>query len=304
MPSCPACRRAVAIVRASCIYCGAPLPPEDVVAEAAAPGTPSATPAETPAPAPSPRVLVLVDLAAAAGAALAEALGVSPYEAALLARRGGLHLVRAALPAEAEAEAERLRGLGAPPWLVPEAEVRTPPLPCLSGERQGAVLLLRTPSGSAAFPDPDALLAVRGAITREYQVTPSRRHVAIARPAEGLRVHLHRRHDPQPLEIDALDFEVGFAVSGGVQLEIDAWLQAVASLVPRDDAFSRLPPALAPAQAPAPGGALSAFESLAATRGEAEGRVVLDNLAQFRFYSGCLAAVARRRAQAVPPTSR
>ena len=65
----------------------------------------------------------------------------------------------------------------------------------------------------------------------------------------------------------------------------------------RDDGFARLGPVLAPA-APEPGGALAAAGTLAAaTRsGAAETRpVVLDNLAQFRFYSGCLAAVRRRR---------
>jgi hypothetical protein len=276
----------VAIVRASCAYCGAPLPPGDVSA--------AATASAPAAPAPEPRVLVLVDVAGEAPDTLAQALALPRYEAGLVARRGGIHLVRAAAPAEADAEAERLRACGAAPWLVPEAEVRAAPIACLSGESRGGELLLRTASGSVTFPGPDALLVVRGTIAREYQTSDERRRIASARLADGYRLHLHRRGDTQPLEIDALNFEVGFAPSGSAQLELDGWIAAVAGQVPLDSGFARLPPALAPAE-PEKGGPLAAAGSLAAARGEGEGRLVLDNLAQFRFYSGCVAAVARRR---------
>jgi hypothetical protein len=276
----------VAIVRASCAYCGAPLPPADVAA--------AATASAPAAPAPEPRVLVLVEVAGKAPDTLAQALALPRYEAGLVARRGGIHLVRAAAPAEADAEAERLRACGAAPWLVPEAEVRAAPLLCLSGEMRGGELLLRTGSGSATFPGPDALVVVRGTIAREYQSGDERRRIASARLADGYRIHLHRRGEPRPLEIDALNFEVGFAPSGSAQLELDGWIAAVAGQVPLDSGFARLPPALAPAE-PEKGGPLAAAGSLAAARGEGEGRLVLDNLAQFRFYSGCVAAVARRR---------
>ncbi len=288
MPSCSACGRSVAIVRATCAYCGAPLPAADVGASATTPLPPA------PGPAPEPRVLVLVDTGAVEPETLALALALSRYEAGLVARRGGIHLVRAAAQAQAEAEAERLRECGVAPWLVPEAEVRAAPIACLSGESRGGELLLRTASGSVTFPGPDALLVVRGTIAREYQTSDERRRIASARLADGYRLHLHRRGDTQPLEIDALNFEVGFAPSGSAQLEVDRWIADVASHVPLDSGFSRLPPALAPA-APEKGGALAVAGSLAAARADAEGRLVLDNLAQFRFYSGCLAAVARRR---------
>jgi hypothetical protein len=284
MPSCPACGRSVAVARAACLYCGAPLDPR----EAALDSQPPHQGADGPS-----RVLLLVDLAATRSEVLASALAVSRYEASLLARRGGIHLVRAAAEAEVEAEAEWLRASGAMPWLVPEVEVRAVPVACLSGERRGAEIVLRTGSGSVVFPGPDALLVVRGTIAREYQPSDERRRIATARLAEGCRVHLHRRHDPRPLEIDALNFEVGFAASGSALLEIDAWISALAAAVPLDSGFARVPPAFAPAQAEA--GPLAAVGSLAAAHGDAEGRLVLDNVAQFRFYSGCLAAVARRR---------
>jgi hypothetical protein len=60
-----------------------------------------------------------------------------------------------------------------------------------------------------------------------------------------------------------------------------------------DDGFRRLPVALALAQ-PGEGALLS----LGRTRGPGQGkeaRPILDNLAQFRFYSGWRAAAFRRR---------
>ena len=85
-------------------------------------------------------------------------------------------------------------------------------------------------------------------------------------------------------------------MSGSVRLELEAWLDASLKGARRDTGFARLPPVLGPAEPDAKGGALAAAGSLAAaSRAEAErGALVLDNLAQFRFYSGCLAAVERR----------
>jgi hypothetical protein len=168
---------------------------------------------------------------------------------------------------------------------------------CLAGERRGGELWLRTTLGPVTLARGDALLVVRGAITREYQTTAERLRITTARLEEGLRVHVHRRADERALEIDALNFELGFAVSGSVRLELDAWLEAVVGDAPRDLGFRHLGPVLGPSQ-PEPGGALKAVGALTAgaRTGAGENRpVVLDNVAQFRFYSGCLAAVARRR---------
>ena len=295
MPSCPACGRSVALTRASCLYCGAPL------------GAASRAAHEAPAPAatvePLQRVLVLLDVASTAPATLAEALAVSGYEATLLARRGGLHLVRSATPQDAAAEAERLRARGVEPWLVPEAEVRNPPLRCLAGEPRDGALWLRTTKGPVTLARGDALLVVRGAITREYQTTADPRRITTARLEQGLRLHVHRRADERALEIDTLNFEIGFAVSGSVRLEIDAWLEAVAGDAPRDFGFRQLGPVLGLSE-PEPGGALAAASALTASTRSGAGEkppVVLDNVAHFRFYSGCLAAVARRREAAATP---
>jgi hypothetical protein len=180
--------------------------------------------------------------------------------------------------------------------LVPEAEARARPVLCLSGEPRGDGLWLRSAQGSVTLAPGEAFLVVSGPITREHQATDERRKMLTARLDEGFRVHLHRREATPPFEIDASNFEVGFAASGSVRLELESWLDAVLKSARRDTGFARLPPVLGPAEPDPKGGALSAAGSLsAATRADGDGRaLVLDNLAQFRFYSGCLAAVERR----------
>jgi hypothetical protein len=297
MALCPACRRPVAVARAACLYCGAAL----VTADGPAP--PSAGPAP-PAPSPAPaapgaaRELVIVDLAGAATGVLADALAVSPYEASLLVRRGGLHLHRACAPDAARTEATRLAGHGLRVVRVPEDEARLRPRRAVGGARQDDRLALRTEEGLVEVRRGDVLLVVRGAIVREYQSSDRRRKVSTARLEEGYRVHLHvaTREGgdvPRPVECDAGSFEFGFSVTGSARLELDAWVDSVAAGAARDDGFRRLPPALAPA-APEPRSALSAAGSLRGGR-DGDAPVVLDNSEQFRFYSGWRAAVERRR---------
>ena len=239
---------------------------------------------------------MLLDLRRCGPQTLAEALQISPYEAALLVRRGGLHLVRAGTAAEAGAEAERLSALGAPALVVPEADVRAAPLACLAGERRGDGLLLRSAEGRVPLARGETLLVVSGSITREHLATDERRKMLTARLEDGFRFHVHRRSEPRPLELDAQNFEVDFAPSGSARLEIESWLADLAAGATRDSAFARLTPVLAPAEPEATAGPLAAAGSLAGSaRADAKPRVLLDNLAQFRFYSGCLAAALRRR---------
>jgi hypothetical protein len=296
MALCPACRRPVAVARAACLYCGAALLPATVSAQAGAEPAFGAPP--PPAAPGAARELVIVDLAGAATGALADALAVSPYEATLLVRRGGLHLHRACEPDAAQAEATRLAGRGLRVVRVPESEARVRPRRAVGGERRDDLLVLRTEEGLVEVRRGDVLLVVRGAIVREYQPSDRRRKVSTARLEEGYRVHLHLLSPgggdvPRPVECDAASFEFGFSVTGSARLELDAWVDTVAEEAARDDGFRRLPPALAPAS-PEPRSALSAAGSL---RGGREGNapVVLDNAEQFRFYSGWRAAVERRR---------
>jgi hypothetical protein len=304
MASCPSCRRPVALVRATCLYCGATLAPESLGTAGPAPAPPSESTAGEGEPAVVPeegdrrRVMVL-DLAGTLPEPLARALDLPPYEAGLLAKRGGLHLHRVLESPAAEAEAERLRASGLVVFLVPEAEARVPPLRAVGGERGEGALALRTEEGAVTLRRGAVGLVVRGSITREYQTSSRRRRIDTARLEPGYRVHLHRRHEPRPLEIDAFAFGFGLAVTGSACLELDAWVAEVAPDATVDDGFRRLPPALGPA-GKEPKGVLAAAGSLRlATRGRRAGRdetpVVLDNVEQFRFYSGWRAAVERRR---------
>jgi len=292
MANCPSCGRPVAVVRATCFYCGAPLPPEDVEAG-------DVSPSPGPSPEGGGRTLVVLDLAGVDIAALAQALDRPFFEAGLVARRDGFHLHRILEPAAAGAEAARLAACGVTTLLLPEAEARIRPVRALGGKRGDGSLVLRTEEGPAEVHRGDLLLVVRGPITREYQPAARRRRVDTTHLEEGYRVHLHRRHEPQPVEIDAATFERGVSATGSARLEIDAWAEEVRGGAPCDDGFRRLSPALGPAE-PEPKGALAAASSLGrAARGQGsghdEGPVVLDNAAQFRFYSGWRAAVERRR---------
>jgi hypothetical protein len=297
MANCLSCQRPVAVARATCLYCGAALPPEHLTVALAAAGREEAP--STARAAAADRSLVVLDLADANPDTLGRALGLPRYEAGLLAKRGGLQLHRVLDPAEAEAEAERLGARGVTAVLVPEAEARVRPLRATGGTRAEGTLTLRTEEGPVTVRRGDVLLVVQGPITREYQTSFKRKRVDTARLEEGHRVHLHRTREPRPVEIDAANFEFGSTATRSARLELDAWLGEIAGGAPRDDGFRRLPPALGPAE-PEPKGALSAAGSLGLAsrrRQDAgdEGSLVLDNVEQFRFYSGWRAAVERRR---------
>jgi hypothetical protein len=283
----------VAVARPTCLYCGAPLPPE--VAAGA-----SASAASAAADAPSwARTLLVLDLDGADPATLAQVLGLPPYQAGLHARRGGFHLHRVLDPLAAADEAARLRAGGLTVVLVPEVEARVCPVRATGGEPTAGALSLRTEEGSLVVRGEDLLLVVSGPVVRKYRPPLDRRKVDTATLEEGYRVHLHRKLRVPAVELDPSNFEFGFAVSGSTRLELDAWVAALAQGVPRDEGFRLLTPALGPS-GPEPRGPLAAdvlARAVSGRRGAGEdAMVVLDNAQQFRFYSAWRAAVERRRA--------
>jgi hypothetical protein len=290
------------MARSSCLYCGAVLPAELVaeVAAASAPATP-ALPGEAAAASeerpPSNRMLVVLDLAGADVPALSRALALSAFEAGQRAIRGGYHLHRILSPDDARLEAERIAGEGLRIVLVPETEARQPPAVAVGGKRDGEALALRSADGALRIEAGEVLLVVRGPIVREYQAAESRRKVQTATLEGGYRIHLHRREAKATVELDPAGFEFDERSSpgGSSMLELSAWVEAARGKAPVDDAFRALPPALGPS-APEPTGRLhpSSLGGRSAL-GSSEGPVILDNLEQFRFYSGWRAAVERRR---------
>jgi hypothetical protein len=294
MAQCPSCHRPVAVARERCLYCDAALP-ADLLATFARDEADPAPPAEA-----LPRGLIVLDLEKAAPEALAGALGLPSYEAALLVRRGGLVLHRVAAADDALQEKIRLEARGLAAFLVPEPQARVRPLRAIGGTRSEQVVSLRTEEGDAEVRAGELLLVVRGPIVREYLPSLKRRRVDTARLEEGYRVHLHRLQQPRPVEIDASAFEFGFAPSGSSRLELEAWVEMLLRGASPDDGFRWLTPALSPAE-PEPRGPLAAMSSLRAGRAERPGRAeggepqMLDNVEQFRFYSGWRAAVERMR---------
>jgi hypothetical protein len=251
--------------------------------------------------APAARTLLIVELQAAPAPALAAALGISLYEAGRRAERGGFHLHRVLPPAAAAEEAGRLAASGLRAWQVAEADVRAAARPqrVRGGTREERALALRIEAEVRRVAAAELMLIVRGDIVREYQSVARRAKVHAATLEGGHRIHLHGHAPGPPLEIDAADFE--FTDHGGAALPsllvLSGWVHALGAEVAVDEDFRRLAPALAPEQTQP--GALGMAEALRPAR-RADAPLVLDNLAQFRFYSAWRALVERQRRAAGP----
>ncbi len=313
--TCPFCQRPVAVARPNCLYCGAALP-DDVVALARAtaaaagpktssPGHPGLRPDAGQQPA-GDRVLVVLDLAEAEPGALARALALPRFEAGQRVRRGGYQLHRIGGRDEAGAEAARLRSSGLDAWLVPEVDVQAAqPVVARGGRRSGHTLALRSALGELTVSSTDLLLGVRGPIAREYQRAPassrgllqeirSLKQLRLATLEQGYRYHLHRRGDPRPIELNPDGFDFDAAAEGSTLLALTRWVEDLCQGIPLDDAFRRETPVLAPS---AESGGLPA--AMGRRDGKARpregGSTVLDNVAQFRFYSAWRGALERLR---------
>jgi hypothetical protein len=276
----------VALARPRCVYCGAALG-DGVVASAARAAAPGAAAAGA-----ASRTLVLLDLARADEDVLAHALGLSRYEARQRLARGGLQLHRV-LPAEQAArECERLRGLVT--IQVPEDEVRPSLAPVQvrgGGFESGVLQLLDRGGGPLRLARADVAALVHGPITREYAAQgparPGRGASAGLEP--GYRFQLHRR-EGAPIELDAWSFEFRERELGRSSLlTLTGWCLELARGRPRDDGFRLEPPALSPSQEAGD----EASRALGARRPR-DARSILDNLRQFRYYSGWRAACLRR----------
>jgi hypothetical protein len=268
------------------------LPAESVAAAEAA--ARAASPAEPWIEAS--RMLLVVDVTGIAAQDLSALLGLPAFEAGLRARVGGLHLHRVGDGDEIAAEAHRLQSHGLAALRLPEAEARTAPVVVTGGQQDGLRLRLRTSLGPLEVAAADVMLVVEGPIQREYQSRQvERKKPRTATLDAGYRFHLHRRHDTRPVELDPASFSFGTrgTVAGSSLLELKAWIAALGD-VAGDDGFRRLPVALAPAM-PVEGAAASLRRTGGGSGRDKGANTILDNLAQFRFYSGWRAAAFRRR---------
>jgi hypothetical protein len=204
-----------------------------------------------------------------------------------------------AAPADAAGYRERLAAEGITAFTFDEAAVRAAAEPeaGLGGRFEGGVLHVRTAKGAADVGSADLLLVVKGPIAREHMPMERHRWARTATLEPGYRFHLHRRDRPLPVEIDPATFDLGaHRARESSLLEIAGWIAALTEGVPVDDGFRRIAPALSPA-APATGPTARLEDAL--RTGTAPGPAVLDNVAQFRFYSAWRGAVERLRAPAL-----
>lgn len=277
----------MALARPECLYCGAPLEAAVVAAAAAA-----AQALASPAP-PVPRVLVLLDLAGVQAPHLAGLLGLSLYEARQRLLRGGVQLHRVLLPEEAQAERQRLRGLSVILVLEEETRSASDPVRVRGGHCDNGRLDLRTSAGVIGLGRDGVIGLVRGPIVREYAIRdPVRsKSLAMATLEPGYRFHLHRQAGP-PLELDPWAFEFRERDMGRSSLlTLTDWVNVVVGERFRDDGFRLEPPALSPTEElPAAG-----QQALGHAETGRDSPRILDNLRQFRFYSGWRAALRRGR---------
>lgn len=293
--TCPHCGRPLALARPSCFYCGRPLPPELVAAATAAAAAESSG-AQTPTPRleadPAGRFLVILDLRQPGAPALAAALGIPAFEAAQRLRRGGYQLHRVvAGETAAAAELARIASHGVRGVMLPEREALVEPQLVRGGRLEPGRLRARVGDGRLEWSRDDLLLVVKGPIRRERQAEDRNpKRIRTAAPSDGFRFHLHRLRDPRPLELDpdAFEFEAERGQPGSSLLRLGAWIDAFDPPALVDDGFRLLPPALGVAE-PDPGAtrALGGAEHKPAA-------LMLDNLRQFRAFSGWRGALERR----------
>jgi hypothetical protein len=288
------------MLRPRCVYCGKPLPAallleaEKTAAEAVhaedeqRPASGAAQPASPPA---ADRVLVILDLRRCEPRALARALGLSAFEAGQRSKRGGFQLHRVAARAEALADAERIAREGVATLTLAEAEALAEPVVVRAGRLEPGGLQGRSGQGRFDWPRTDLLLVVKGPIRRQNQAEDKHlKRMRTASPNEGYRFHLHRRSDRRPLELDpeAFDFEAERGVLASSFLRMSTWLDSFEPRPDVDDGFRFLTPALGAAEAQS-----DVARSLGRAGERKDAAVVLDNVRQFRFYSGWRGALAR-----------
>jgi hypothetical protein len=295
------------MARANCVYCGAALAPADLEEAARAAQrilqTKSLANLEAVAAGPSrgsrPRRYVVIDTREALVETIANACGVSSWEARMWQAASRYRLVRISTEAADGSLESSLRAQGLRVLVVPDETVvrsRNPiPLESIDPLADPPQCTLRedpeAPPSRRALREQDLALIVSASIRRErVKDEPQRRAPADTRLEDAWLVHLHFQGEPRPWEIDPLRtaYEgVGLASAYMQTVELVRRLSAAA---PHDDAFKNVVPALSPGADP-----MGGLESLASDTGKKKGKepkvVVLDNVAQFREYSAWRGAI-------------
>ena len=303
---CPACARPIAMARANCVYCGAVLSVEALEEAAQAAQRILHTRslanleaiAQTSGRAQPPRRYVVIDTRAAAETVIADACGVSAWEARQWQAASRYRLVRVSSePADGPLESG-LRDKGLRVLIVPDDTVtksRNPiPVESIDPVSLPAQCTVRedpeAPPARRPLREGDLALIVSASIKRErVKEQTSRRVPADTRLEDVWLVHVHLKGESRPWEIDPFRtaYEgAGLASAHMRTLELVRRLEAVA---PHDDSFKNVVPALSQGADPSSG--LESFASAPARKSKEPKVVVLDNLAQFREYSAWRGAI-------------
>ncbi len=297
---CPACARPIAMARASCVYCGAALSAE-ALEEAAlsaqrilqSKSLASLEAVVTGAPREAqPRRYVVVDTRAADAEKIAEACGVSPWEARQWQAASRYRLIRvSAEPADGPLESG-LRAAGLRVLIVPDETVarsRNPiPIESIDSLAEPPQCTVRedpeTPPSRRELRAGDLALIVTASIRREKvkDETPRRTPVD-SRLDDAWLVHLHFKAGARPWEIDPLKTAYEGAGPASAYMRTLELVRRLQAFAPHDDAFKNMVPALSPGADPRT--ALASFAPANQKKSKEPKVVVLDNVAQFREYS-------------------
>ncbi len=310
--TCPACQRPVAVARARCVYCGAPLPSETMeeaslaarrVLEAR-----SLVGLEEAAAGPrherGKRNYLILDTQAASPEVIAESCVVSIWEARLW--RAGpryrlMRVIEASVPGQAqsagphlfslpEAVVEPLRN----PIPVESIKALVDPSPCALRDHEDE------PPRRKELRRDDVALIISGAIKREKVREPSPKKArADGRMEEILLVHVHLRSEGRPWEIAPRRTAFEGPGLASAHMRTLTLLRRFAETGRHDEGFRNLVPALSVGT---PDGGPLGLASSSKRGGKEPKVVILDNLAQFREYSAWRGAVERRRTEQGPET--
>lgn len=298
------------MARANCVYCGAALPSEalEEASQAAQKILQSKSLTSLEAAATvlvsdsPPRRYVILDTTTTSVELIAEACSVSVWEARQWQAASRYRLLRISTePPDGPLESG-LREKGLTPLVIPDetiARARSPiPLESIDTIASPARCTLREDPEAAPsrrdLREEDLILIVSASIRRQRvkdQSTPRVR--AETRLEDAWLIHLHLQGESRPWEIDPLRTSYEGPGPASAFMRTLELVRRLSAIVPHDDAFRNVVPALSPGVDP-----LRDLESLvppAKKKAREPKVVILDNVAQFREYSAWRGAVEAAR---------
>ncbi|MBN2369027.1 MAG: hypothetical protein JXO72_00900 [Vicinamibacteria bacterium] len=293
--TCPRCGRNVLATRLACIYCGEPAPRDTT------PCLPQSLVAEAPLAVVSRRALIIVDLSNVSAEQAARALDLGLADASLRTRRGGYQLQRIVSLDESESCVARLRHNGVAAWSLSADRIEAGRHPVIvrGGDVAAGRFVLAENSAPIQVASENLLIALWGRIRRERHEPPGPERLRYRPSPSSLEeehcIHLHRRLEVRPLEIDpgAFEFAEQETALESSLLRIRSGLESLMNHRTIDDSFRFETPVMTPMQARHVG-IFAIVESLKDRFPEPRDRAPerLHNLNQFRFYSAWRGALA------------